>query len=232
MSQYYQPLYSAQQFQYSPYQHLQSGQVQYPSQYENNKWNLQESNLEYGDDTEDCSCDDCENLKPSCRSVCTNCYASPPPILGPIASNYLFVPFPYPYQITTKTPLNTSQASTTEKLDVTQSPAQTTSTKQTTTVEKITKSSVPSTLTTEPPIHTSEVNIETTEISVPRFLEMKNKSPYMPTPLRRTKPNWIPKYGIVPISDQFAEKIMFQMRSMKVLHPRRNNLRIVDNITL
>ena len=34
---------------------------------------------------------------------------------------------------------------------------------------------------------------------------------YMLTSLRRTKPAWMPKYGIVPISDNIAEKLISKM---------------------
>lgn len=38
---------------------------------------------------------------------------------------------------------------------------------------------------------------------------------YMLTSLRRTKPTWVPKYGIVPIPDNLAEKLMSQLRDVK-----------------
>lgn len=36
-------------------------------------------------------------------------------------------------------------------------------------------------------------------------------------PLRRTKPTWMPKFGIIPIPDQLAEKLMSQLKEIKSL---------------
>lgn len=51
-------------------------------------------------------------------------------------------------------------------------------------------------------------------------------SKYMLTSLRRTKPAWIPKYGIVPISDNIAEKLISKMSRVRA--PLRNQQRRVS----
>ncbi|XP_064072756.1 uncharacterized protein LOC135193594 [Vanessa tameamea] len=225
MTQYNNPDFSEmQQFQYNPYTNVPNIYQQYPNQaFVDNKWNLQENfNYEdYNDYVEDntCVCDDCDNLKPSCRNMCPNC-ASIPPFPGP---GYVFLSFPYPYPVTSK-------------------PRSKKSTKTTLTSTVITTSEVTTQKTTKgTELQFEEQNdvalidkLDNSKVPdiISKPLEVKDKSQYMMTALRRTKPNWVPKYGILPISDQFAEKLMLQLRSMKLLHPRKDYLRNVDNIKL
>lgn len=52
---------------------------------------------------------------------------------------------------------------------------------------------------------------------------------YMLTSLRRTKPTWIPKYGIVPISDNIAEKLLLKMTRVRApLRSQQNRVPMYD----
>ncbi|XP_075977964.1 uncharacterized protein LOC142977761 isoform X2 [Anticarsia gemmatalis] len=51
---------------------------------------------------------------------------------------------------------------------------------------------------------------------------------YMLTALRKTKPTWVPKFGIVPISDNMAEKLMSQLRDVKGLRRRPKRVAVFE----
>lgn len=114
-------------------------------------------------------------------------------------------------------------------------PKETTST---TTTEKITTTSQTKTTyfiipETTSPTDTESLANNTAEVEdifpMPMYIRMKDKRPYKLNAPRRTKHNRKPKYRKASISDQFAEKLIPQMRNVKVLHPR-SNLRNVDDI--
>ncbi|XP_050351144.1 uncharacterized protein LOC126773927 [Nymphalis io] len=225
VTQYNSPVFSEmQQFLYNPNPSLPNIFQQYPNQeYVDNKRNFNYE--EYNDYMEDntCSCDDCDNLKPSCRNMCPNCAV---PSSFPVPG-YVFLPYPYPYLMTSK-PASRFKKSTKTSHTVT-STIKTTceATTQKTTKEVELQNEDRTNIALIDKLDNSKVP---DVISKP--LQVKDKSQYMMTALRRTKPNWVPKYGILPISDQFAEKLMLQLRSMKLLHPRKDYLRDVDNIKL
>ncbi|CAH2096001.1 unnamed protein product [Euphydryas editha] len=198
---------------------------QYPSQLWNLQDNLNYEDYNYYDEENVCSCEDCDNLKSSCQNMCPNC-ARPPSFLS--NPGYVFLPFPYPYPMVTKT---TAQPKKSTKATTTPTTKTTTKTVTTITSQKSTKETE---LTfdeqTDATITDKLVESKVSGVAA-KSLEVKDKSPYMLTSLRRTKTNWIPKYGIVPISNKFAEKLMLQLRNMKVLHSPKDYLRDVDKIT-
>lgn len=216
VSQYYQPIVS--QFQYNPYQSLQNVQNgQYSNQDENNKWYAQEDEYDYTNDVvEECSCDDCENLKPSCRNACPNCFP-PQNMVDQMASTYMFYQYPYQYYAMPNITANEHQISTTENIiSISHNSVLTTSTP----IEETTETTEFSTISPESK-HTANETKDTTNAPMSMFMRTQNKIPHTFIIQRRTRPNRIPKN--MPFSGQFAEKLVLQMRKMKMLHSRRNN---------
>ncbi|OWR53335.1 hypothetical protein KGM_207848 [Danaus plexippus plexippus] len=214
----YDGSYGVQQgYQYNPYQNMPY--QSYPDQLlQNNKWN-EEENANYKDykdyndyDENICDCTKCGDLKPGCLNACPNCVSTPQPLMP---QNYFILPFPYPYPMTAKEtapPVHKeTQRTTTTTIATTTTATTTTTTESTTTNTEATETVSEA---------TTETSMETDMTMSP--FHVISKRPYLITSLRKTKPNWMPKYGIVPISDTFAEKIMLQLRDMKVLHPRRD----------
>lgn len=207
-----------QQFQY-PYKNPVDLFRLYPPQVLNLKDNLSYEEYDYNDDENVCSCVNCDNLKPSCQNMCPNCAR-----VSLTNSGYVFIPFPYPYPVVTKTTIQAKKLTKVTTQPTTKSTATTASQKSTTEVERTFDEQTDATITDK------FVESKVPDVAA-KSLEVKDKSPYMLTSLRRTKPNWIPNYGIVPISNKFAEKLMLQLRNMKVLHSPKDYLRDVDEIT-
>ncbi|XP_045498268.1 uncharacterized protein LOC123696240 [Colias croceus] len=183
---------------------------------------------DYDDSSEcECSCQICEDIKPCCRNVCVNCFQQP-------QSSIVIVPYPYPLIISTK---QKETASTPQATEQTIAPQVT---------EQAATEAPPD---PEPKIETTLSTTTTTlepETSPPELLRNKDayindiiaKAPHINdrnkfvlTSLRRTKPNWMPKYGIVPIPENLAEKLMLQLRSMRVLHPRKETFKATDTLS-
>lgn len=207
-----------QQFQY-PYKNPVDLFRLYPPQVLNLKDNLSYEEYDYNDDENVCSCENCDNLKPSCQNMCPNCAR-----VSLTNSGYVFIPFPYPYPDVTKTTTQAKKLTKVTTQPTTKSTATTGTQKSTTEVERTFDEQTDATITDK------LVESKVPDVAA-KSLEVKDKSPYMLTSLRRTKPNWIPNYGIVPISNKFAEKLMLQLRNMKVLHSPKDYLRDVDEIT-
>lgn len=172
----------------------------------------------------DCACNKCEQPSDCCKNMCKS--ACPDPRAAQGQSSLVFVPYPYPMivpnPIIPKTPQNT-----------TPQPQPPPPPPPTTTTEMVT-----STTSTEPPsqrIYLKSQNdnnmLDTvlksvvddySNIIVKTPDKLKNgNNKYMLTSLRRTKPAWMPKFGIVPISDNMAEKLMSQLKSVKGLSRRQ-----------
>lgn len=196
--------------------------------------NFFEDYNEYVDDFNECRClcDTCVDLQPCCRSVCVNCVTP--------QSSVMFVPYVYPIIVTK----NEEESHKETTISTTATTLTTTTTIATTKVEATTE------ITTTRQNELDNINV----LSGPKLSEIEMKfasaaevpktvitgvgkgpyqfidknSKYVMTSLRRTKTNWLPKYGIVPIPDQLAEKILLQLRNMKVLHPSHNDMRTMD----
>ncbi|XP_047503551.1 uncharacterized protein LOC125048743 [Pieris napi] len=147
-----------------------------------------------------CSCQRCEDIKPCCRNTCNNCFQP---------SSIVIVPYPYPLIISTKQ----KEATTAPPTQETTAPVP-----QETTLAP----PPPTELPTTDILRNNEAYINDIIAKAPN-LNKKNK--FVLTNLRRTKPDWVPKYGIVPIPDNLAEKLMLQLRSMRVLHPKKETFK-------
>ncbi|CAK1551246.1 unnamed protein product [Leptosia nina] len=150
-----------------------------------------------------CSCEVCEELQPCCRNICVNCQPS---------SSIVLVPYPYPLIISTK-----------QKESTPQPPPTTTETTQTTTTTSATTQT-----TTQPVTAILRNNDAYINDILSKTPNLNKKSKFVLTNLRRTKPDCMPKYGIVPIPDNLAEKLMLQLRSMRVLHPKKETFKPAD----
>lgn len=155
----------------------------------------------------------------------------------------MFVPYVYPIIVTN----NDKDASDKKDKETKISTTSTTLTTTTTTIATTKLEATTEITTTQvkelddriiPDTKISKIDIKFAEADIPRTLVtdigkgphqfIDKNSKYVMTSLRRTKTNWLPKYGIVPIPDQLAEKILLQLRNMKVLHPTHNNMRTMD----
>ncbi|XP_072948783.1 uncharacterized protein [Epargyreus clarus] len=190
---------------------------------------------QYVDDFNECrcSCNTCIDIQPCCRNQCANC-ATP-------QSNVMFVPYAYPIIVTKD---NKDSDKKDKETTVTTTSTTFTTTTATTKVETTTETiTIPE---NKPEARfmlpdTEKIDIENNIASIPNnprtltsdvakgpYELLDRNSKYVMTSIRRTKTNWLPKYGIVPIPDQLAEKILLQLRNMKVLHPTHNNMRPMD----
>ncbi|CAH2228649.1 jg23161, partial [Pararge aegeria aegeria] len=226
--QYNPPLYDGQAYQYN---YLNIAYPQYSNQrmYKNyNKW-IQENSEEYDEYGEEnhCACHKCHETikKPSCRDVCPNCFTTPPPVIAP---SYVFLPYPYPYPLTPNTTLvPTTQTIETTAASTAMNSVTTSSEASITQLEtKSTRAETIKAFKSEAVTLSNALPEDNNDLSKEKTFNIKDKGQFTLTALRRTKPNWLPKYGIVPISDKFAEKLMLQLRSMRVLHPHKDNTRI------
>ncbi|CAH2048753.1 unnamed protein product, partial [Iphiclides podalirius] len=178
----------------------------------------------------ECSCDTCYAPRPCCVDFCAKCAQANSP------SGYFYYPYPYivvPTQVTSKA---TSRTTTTEMSTTTAATTTTTPTTKVPTTEATTTTISETTAPAPQPIMES-VDAETFRpdhflhdkflkelVYSPTSLKRDNDKIVM-TAMRRTKPRWMPKYGIVPIPDQIAEKLMLRIRQMKVLHPEMDTIR-------
>ncbi|KPI95675.1 hypothetical protein RR46_11388 [Papilio xuthus] len=153
-----------------------------------------------------CSCDICySNPKECCMEYCTKCTEENRPEL-------LYYPYPY-YIINSPSPSIPKPTEAQIKIETT-----ITTTTQATTTE-------------------TEEGLEQTPIARMDNEELLENARYNKkddkvrlTSLRRTKPRWMPKFGIVPIPDQLAENLMLKIRNMKVLHPEKDTIRRIESI--
>lgn len=175
---------------------------------------------EAGSDECRCSCRNCEDTKPCCKYVCTNCYVENNP------SNLILYPYPYPVvapwgggtgQSTTMEYMETTVASTASSIDETES---------TTTMAPTTSKEVETTQDPPKPEFDTKGNLnlthrrllqDSTELSDIFIKDRPNKEKILIASFRPTKPYWFPKYGIVPIPGRLAEKLMAKIRNTKRL---------------
>lgn len=163
-----------------------------------------------------CICMRCDDDDPCCKDVCTNCNEKDNPQDG--QANLILVPYPYPFIVSPKV-IDSQQTQT--------STAATTSPDTTTTIK---------TTTTET-ASTTEENPKSSETR--RFFNRNNhysqigaklKQYYMLTPLRRTKPAWLPKYGIVSLPNNLTEKLISKLHDVKELRkPREHSSIDIDS---
>lgn len=148
-----------------------------------------------------CSCSRCRTHphKPCCREVCQTCEDMRQPqqdLTGNPSlqqGSVLFVPYPYPLMVpnnNVKNDVKTTTASTTTTTTTTEDPDK---------------------LPRELKKNDRERKKSSAETNLYKNQIMKNER-YMLTTVRKTKPAWEPKYGIVPIPDTLAEKLMNQLK--------------------
>ncbi|XP_068633555.1 uncharacterized protein [Battus philenor] len=214
------------QFEYGEYFKQQSPDVEYhgisQSNYLNNADALPIFGNEYNYDTAvcECTCDICyTEPKTCCIQFCSKCaQAGGQP-------GYVYVPYPY---IVVNSPKTTNAQ--TKELETTTTPRTTTKvtkpTTQSTTIETITETE---TLQSENE-DTLQGNYMKELMENQRTFKKNKNDEVMLTSVRRTKPRWMPRFGIVPIPDQLAEKLMLRIRHMKVLHPERDTVRKIESI--
>lgn len=193
---------------------------------------------EEGSDECDCSCNKCDRPSDCCKNACKSC---PSPYGGGYdqsQSSVVFVPYPYP-MIVPNTMMKNDFPHGPHLPQPTIPPTTTTTTTSTTTTTTTTST----TTTTETPLQNLFLKSQDNDNKV--FLKAQNdnsmlesvlksvvddysnlivKTPeklkngnnkYMLTSLRRTKPTWMPKFGVVPISDNIAAKLMSQLRASR-----------------
>lgn len=183
--------------------------------------------VEYADSEEcRCQCNRCDHPEPCCQQMCVSC-----------SQRLLFVPYPYPLvvnvppTVTTKTDTTTTKTTATEKTNT-----------ETTTTKIITQPTTETAVTDVPTVlrndasqyvkprapntegaNTKDSNhrdknlrgVDFNNIIFKSHTNSNGDHKYILTSLRRTKANWLPKYGIVPIPDQIAQSLMSQLRTMK-----------------
>lgn len=184
------------------------------------------NNYNYQPEDCECACNKCHNLIPCCMEHCAKCAQANP--------SYYY--YPYPYLVVAN-----SQASSSTTIHTTTTTEASTTTIAPTTTNAPTTEATTTTVSNPAPETTSQLSDDETlrsEFSMrenllkdlvynPTALKEDNGNVIV-TAMRRTKPRWMPKYGIVPIPDQIAEKLMLRIRQMKVLHPDVDTIRRTD----
>ncbi|KAJ0176482.1 hypothetical protein K1T71_007661 [Dendrolimus kikuchii] len=238
-TQQYYPNNFPVQFQQNPgqrYQDPQSGdyeeEIPYRAGRRKNRYYRSHEKYDRVDDcgsSEECTCPctKCDNPPPRCKEECDAC----PPEAGGRDSlqgqpNLIFMPVPYlvmmPSNNSTRkslnaTVLNASTTSTTERMTTRET---TTTSQYSTTKASTTTTATPSTAPVGL-LSGSSNSYDNDPVSGgqsyrrPHVMESRNL-----TPIRRTRPAWMPKYGIIPIPDRLAEKLMSQLREIKGLRRR------------
>jgi hypothetical protein len=172
-----------------------------------------------------CSCNQCERPKRCCREVCISCSQQQP--------NVVLLPYPYPLVVTrpstTCAPTTTTVASTTTTTSTTPTTSTTSTTPATVSTTSTTVATIATTKKTPELLYDVDFPSENRKISndldidniIVRTPKTKNSDgKFILTSLRRTKVDWRPKYGIVPIPDHLAEKLMSQLRHMRNINSR------------
>ncbi|XP_022838050.1 uncharacterized protein LOC111365087 [Spodoptera litura] len=204
------------------------------------KGHSHEDNNEDYDDC-DCSCSKCDAPSECCKNVCKSCASNiyqqqASALSGQSQASVVFVPYPYPLMVASPMmksmnhhPTMLAHAPTTQSTTTTAAPITTTATAATTTSNSTTSNTTGSRSDFEPSnaLYLKSQNNENVLDSVLKsvvddYTNIIVKTPeksksgnnkYMLTSLRRTKPTWMPKFGIVPISDDMAVKLMSQLRA-------------------
>ncbi|KAF9821997.1 hypothetical protein SFRURICE_018944 [Spodoptera frugiperda] len=195
----------------------------------------------------------CKNV---CKSCASNMYQQQASALsGQSQASVVFVPYPYPLMVAspmmktmnqhpTMLAHHVARAPNTQStaLSTTTPAAITTTTETTTTITSTSSTTTSSSFDMEPSnaLYLKSQNNENVLDSVLKsvvddYTNIIVKTPeksrsgnnrYMLTSLRRTKPTWMPKFGIVPISDDMAVKIMSQLRAR---YPARTQQRPIHD---
>lgn len=169
-----------------------------------------------------CNCQKCFTLdnKPCCAEFCIYCPINPRPgfAMGIPEQKILFVPFPYPLIVPDNTQ-NNSTVSITERVTVGK-PADAS---KPTTVADV-ESGADSTATAR------KIKIKTTTIAPISYpsdklkaksdeidIMSKHRSMKQLNSVKRSRPAWVPKYGIVPIPDHLAAKLITQLTEVRAL---------------
>lgn len=182
-------------------------------------------NMEYDYDESDeckCSCNRCKDTrkppKPCCKETCFSC-SDMQSQQG--QGGLFFVPYPYPLMIP-----NMMNASATSSVKPT---ITTTTVKPSSTTVKRANLVILDQNSSEIFLERSYNSKRQRKSSAENINDIILRSPYnlkgdrkyMLTSVRKTKPTWEPKYGIVPIPDKLAEKLMSQLRQVRELQARR-----------
>lgn len=174
-----------------------------------------------------CTCDACfsrEGSKPCCSEFCKYChtdtaipnqdqYANP-------EQKVVFVPFPYPLIVPNNAQNEDEQQTAAEKSQLaTEKPQPEVTTSTDVTIKKpdsnVTKAGTDpdEESTSERSLKTKlrSKNIEVSMLSKHRQMKQINSAS------KRIRPAWVPKYGIVPIPDHLAAKLMTQLTEIRAL---------------
>lgn len=145
-----------------------------------------------------CSCAKCNNPKPCCMEFCS--------LQCGIPGNILVVPYPVPYMVQPMSNQTTTSSTTTGST--------TPSTTTTPTTKPTTAETTPSTRQTLPETR-STVAFYVTKGNYKRFriLPEKKIRRNMGGNIHRPNEFTLPKYGIVPIPENLAMKLMHQIRN-------------------
>lgn len=178
---------------------------------------------DYNDGNEcSCSCRNCEDPEKCCEPFCSNCNTQG-------MANIVLIPYPYPLILSLNSQWNSTMKyvktnETNPTSETTENTFATPSHEINNTIPPISSITVPTfttmstvqTTKTNPTISANPVTQTPSEPSL-RAINRSNKSKYLLTTARRTMPVWVPKYGIVPIPDNLAKKLMVKLRQMKEL---------------
>lgn len=180
--------------------------------YSNSGGNLPLMEYDYNESDEcQCFCSQCKDQrgppKPCCKEVCFNCEEMQDQKQG--QTGIVFVPYPFPLMVP-----NLIRNETTSTTSTT-----TTSTTTTTTTEKPTTTRMFA-IRRSMLRHNSYSSRERYGDIRRSSQNMNYDSRYMQSSIRKMKPTWEPRYGIIPIPDNLAENLMSQLREVKELQAR------------
>lgn len=219
--QYYQEPPEAQEMDYEEieHEHRRSGRHK---QYGSSGGRLPTMDYEYeGSDECECSCSHCKNTgkppKSCCRETCFSC-SQMQNQQG--QGGLVFVPYPYPLMFSNLfNSTNTTTTTTTTAKPTTKKPECS---------DKDGNGGGISSAEREFIGRSSNLNRQRknsadiiNDLILRSPYNLKSDKKYMLTSMRKTKPTWEPKYGIVPIPDNLAEKLMSQLRQVRELKARR-----------
>ncbi|XP_031766222.2 uncharacterized protein LOC116413124 isoform X3 [Galleria mellonella] len=142
-----------------------------------------------------CACIRCEDTKPCCKNICTNCNFQ----TG--QSNIVILPYLYPLVVSGMGVSNITspripirvQSTTTPFTSTMSTPTMSTTTSLRTSITTHTHASS-STIKYPAPSRRSSLENDLTDIYVDGPINTDGRNKYMLTSIRRTKPTWLPRY--------------------------------------
>lgn len=225
--QYYQEQPEQQEMDYEePVEYVHTRRSELHKEYGSSGGKLPNIEYEYDESQEcKCSCSRCKNTrkppKPCCRETCVSCNQSEMQYQQGQGS-LVFVPYPYPVMVPNAMNDTTTSTSTTTTTTTMKTPAKPKNTRRDSSEWKSTSSIEPGLFGRSYIKSQRKSSAETINDLILRSPHnLKGDRKYMLTSMRKTKPTWEPKYGIVPIPDNLAEKLMSQLRQVRELQAKR-----------